>query len=500
MSKAFNALNLLLAISTLSAALPTSLFPSFATSLLIQEARAEDSDKNTRKLVAFFQHQESPLNKNLIQALRKEYPQFDFHLISGAGQESFSNILAEIQQYKDDHVDELDTMSNTDSIALSDRSLTWGEVKRLLNSSFVFEPNWEYTPIELTGPHMLGTEDNPRWVLRAESEAKLSLETFSLQETEATPIKSLNSSYRLRKEIPIPNMDQVLSVVQQVAGFEVDIYDPGHQEIVLDTLKKLATFRDLQEQNPSDYFVAEISKAINMSSLLASIKQNNILVKASSSEQDPLVSKRSKLGLNVALSGGTVPIWLNSQSAQPAFSPSIFFAGGGHLELQYDVGQFMGFPEFFVTLNGGISAPVMILPIDMQTMPPIPIDQANPNLVIIPQQASALSITTELGLMKRWNINQWLIDFGLSGGALFGILNTGIFNFPSPTQTGFGGTAKLGVGYQVTPEFVLGLDAGFRFYQLGFWSSSHSGFPQPLNFPPLNSWGPVLALRASYSF
>jgi hypothetical protein len=135
----------------------------------------------------------------------------------------------------------------------------------------------------------------------------------------------------------------------------------------------------------------------------------------------------------------------------------------------------------------------------------MPVNSADPS-AIIPQSASAVGITSELGLAQRWIFGNWTLNGGLYGGALFGILQGATAQgYPiSANQTGFGGTLRFGSEYRFTPNFLIGADLGFRYYFFPgyYWtSSSLTGFAQPITFnAPLASFGPVLLLKATYQF
>ena len=110
--------------------------------------------------------------------------------------------------------------------------------------------------------------------------------------------------------------------------------------------------------------------------------------------------------------------------------------------------------------------------------------------------------------MKRFAFGQWRFNLGVRGGLLGGLLMQATSPFPNPLQPdpsamAFGGTALVGAAYQFTPQFSVGLDAGFRYFDGGQWIMNTGGFPQPfqpLYQNPLQSIGPDLAFYAGYTF
>lgn len=471
-------------------------------------AQAAESNISNRKNISIFQRQDIPLNKTLRQALQKEFPGFEFNFLGNSGEGDLTEFLQEIERFKSEQSEDNVARQDNETLRFGDRYVTWGDTKRLMSSAYVLAPNWNYGEIELTGPHALGPESDRSWVLRAEAPLTLDLELLPLG-SESIQASHISEGYRVKRDIPIPELSQVLPLVEKVTGSPVDINNPDDQARILDVLKKLSSFQNILQQNPAEYFASEVSAAVSAKgfrSLFSELKQQPAFAAGSSSNQQASNSSASKEPfLGFTLRGGTYPIWLNGPASQ--FSPpqaGQFFVPGGQLDVSYNFGQHLGWSETYVFLSGGVTAPVGLSLFDLQQMQAIPSD-------IIAQTATALGITSELGLSKRWFLGNWTINAGLSGGALFGILSgISMQQFPiTATQTGFGGTLRVGAEYQITPNFLLGLDTGFRYYffpssafPANAWSSSSlTGFPQPINFnAPLASFGPLILLNATYTF
>ncbi|MGV3524903.1 MAG: hypothetical protein ACO1RX_11800 [Candidatus Sericytochromatia bacterium] len=532
-------------------------------------AAAAELETYQRKYISFFQAQETPFNGMLLRGLKQELPRFDYHVLTTSGGGGLSEFLQEVRRYQKENAGELANRQETETLRFGDRVVTWSDTRRIMDSAFVFAPNWSWTPIELTGPHPISSAGGQTWVLRAESNLQLQLDIYKASGGDVGSQSNINQAWRVRKEIPINDMDQLLTVVKQVTGVDIDINNPVQQSLVLDVIKKIPTFQQLLQEDPAVYLGEEGLRALANGSYAAlanelkqqpafalkggienvSMKDDQLTINLGQPSADlgvglddgykilesrqsggreetvevgyakvrkldsgilqlqPIIVGRdyeigdqvkeySKLGLNMSLNLGTSPIWLNSPSQQfGAFDVANLFKPSAELQIEYSLAKLIGLSETFLTLHGGASLPVTQSFLDLQQPSQIPGIQVNP-------LSEALGITGELGLAKRWYIRQWIISAGVSGGALLGLLmntqNPQVFDLPMTTS--FGGTLRLGVQYQITPDFIMGFNTGFRYFGDGYWSTSAGGFPQPIALPPLSSWGPLLHLYTSLNF
>ncbi|MBF2054985.1 MAG: hypothetical protein IGS03_16175 [Candidatus Sericytochromatia bacterium] len=366
-------------------------------------------------------------------------------------------------------------------------------------------PRWSWGPVELSGPHYRSgeTETDASWAMRAEARLKLTLEVYRKTVTGPERLGEINDSWPLGKDIVINRIDELLAIVNQATGVTVDLQNPNHQKLVLDVVRQVPSFKKLEETPAPEYLAEELPALLSpdyFKALTSALQQQGWLQAAPPPDKTvspkPETSTRAtsndRLGLNVVLRGGTAPLWLNGQFSQTfGPDPAAYFTPQFQLDLEYEIGRLFNFPGFYLSLGGGSSTPIQ------QSL----MDQGGGGQFQPMPSPSALAIVGELGLGYLWNLHPFQIHFGLRGGMLYGLLME-----PFPTQPGmtstmsFGGGALVGGRWNITPNFFLGLDLGGRFYSPGFWANSGFGFPQPVQFPPLTSFGPLIQVSAGLAF
>lgn len=442
-------------------------------------AALAQTETSSRPIAVVLPQAASPLNSLLLQILRKELPGYEPVLITTPYSGEAAALLADLAQSEDNPL-----LPNS----YGGQTFPEAEAGWLKQAGLIILPRWNYSEMTLSGPHAPAT-DNDYWTLRSESDLTLSVDIYKAGQAE--PLARLSESFKPFKPIPIRDLDQLVKLVKDVSGVDVDITNSLHQALVLDVLRKVPSFQQMLAENPATYLAAESTQAVTLSGLRqisAGIRaQGGFSGTRPQPSSNPVASGASgaKPGFTVALRGGTSPLWLADQNTM-TFGPQAanFFAPNVELDFQYDVGQFINFPDFAVTLSGG--GTFVLAP--------------------FPGSPSATAITGELGLLKRWFFGPWSLDTGLSGGILFGLMP-----FPNPqfgtldnlTTLGFQGTARVGGSYQFNPNFSVGLHTGFRFASADFWSQAvQPGFPAQPNpsLPLLGGWGPLIQLTASYTF
>lgn len=499
-------------------------------------AQAADASVTAQKAAVIYPKTDSPLNNMLMQAMRQDLPTLSYRMLGKAGADP-KVLLIQLQEYLKTHPSEAAMHQDLDTLQLGDQSVSWGDVKAISASGVVMVPDWSYGALELTGPHQVGTGAPETWELRAETDLTLNLELYDMTAAAPALASTVRNSWHISKAIPIRDINQLMSLVKDVTKSDVDIHNSLHQILILDVLRKLPTFQQLLGQNPAEYLASESLQAVattGFAPLVASLKQQSVILPKGGVQQvdmqqntvkigyadtdavkprvdlgykildaqgsevgyakvrqfdattatlQPITVKRDyaigdqivpvpKLNLNVVLRGGTTPLWSDYQ-------PSLtgFFAPNVEADVQYDLGQFIGWPELYATLGGGAT---FVIPA-FQTFTPPP-----------------MGFTGEIGLLKRWFFRQWILDTGLSGGLLFGLMTNSQPPYDSLTSFGFVGTARVGLSYQFTPEFILGLHTGFRFASGGPWTSAFTG--PNYSSTPLSGYGPLIQLNASWTF
>lgn len=165
-------------------------------------------------------------------------------------------------------------------------------------------------------------------------------------------------------------------------------------------------------------------------------------------------------------------------------------------EISYDLAPLLGWSETYLSLNGAYGS-VDWLGNASQQPGQQPIQQPVQQPTQGQQQGATVSatvLTGELGLSKRFYFHQWILALG----ARLGIMN-GILSQPQDTltQQTFGGTLFGGAYYQVNPDFIVGVDLGWREYMNGGPSWNGTVGPVTLSYG-LASSGPVLGFFVNY--
>ncbi|MEZ0371783.1 MAG: hypothetical protein ACAI44_22015, partial [Candidatus Sericytochromatia bacterium] len=381
------------------------------------------SENHSRPIAAVVTPKPMSLNNLLMQVLRKELPAFEPVLISTPFAGETAQLLADLAQAEDNPL-----LPNS----FGGQEFPEAEAGWLKHAELVIVPRWTYSDVTLSGPHAPAQEWE-FWSLRAESDLDLSVDVY--RRGQSAPVASFKESFKPGKTIPIRDLDQLLKLVKDVSGVEVDITNSLHQALVLDVLRKLPSFKQILSEDPASYLIAESTQAVTASGLRAisaGFRAQKGFAGGSETVQQP-VSSGGNLGLTVALRGGTSTL-MTSDPANPYIPAPItsYFCPNVELEVGYDIGRLFNWPDFLVTLGAG--GTFTIAPYFGSPAP--------------------IGITGELGLLKRWFFGSWSLDTGLSGGLLFGMMA----NVQNPVDTmttfGFSGTGRVGVSYQITPQFA----------------------------------------------
>jgi len=173
----------------------------------------------------------------------------------------------------------------------------------------------------------------------------------------------------------------------------------------------------------------------------------------------------AKTDWQVNLKGGIGSLTLDPRLGPQDFQPE------GSLEILYSLARILGWSETYFQLNGSLGQ-------------------------LAQGTNSLLALSAELGLSKRFYFQQWVLALGLRVGQMNASLSQGQTQ-GSLSQSLLGGTAFAGLYYQATPDLILGLDAGWRYYPAD--STQWKGPQQAVNLGyGLESNGPVAALFLNY--
>ncbi|MGE3727728.1 MAG: hypothetical protein AB7I41_19370 [Candidatus Sericytochromatia bacterium] len=476
------------------------LVPLLNLSLPLAPALAQANQQ--QRQMAILPAQDTPLNAVLGQVLRQAFPQMTPLLLTQAQSVPPGPFLAEFKRWQKEHAGELPLLQDSSMVRVGELDVPGFDVRRLALAAYALVPNWSQGPLNLTGPHKRQGQDGEYWSIDVESVLTLNLSVFKTSGDYAQLAGAPTQSWTVRKEIPIPDMDRLVALVSQATGVEVDLNSPSQAALVLDTLKKVQTFQEIQAAEPSAYLQDEIAQQVSparFETLVAGLQSvEGLGNKTAEAGQQPVAPRKGGLGLTPMLKFGTGTVGVLG------FVPQ-YFVPQGQLDLEYDFGALFGWPELMLTVSGGATLPQPAY--SLLAQPSFP-GFGIPGGGLPNPQAQILAYNAEMGLLKRFSFGQWSFSAGLRGGMMGAVIMQANGPFPNPLQPdptamAFGGTALLGAAYRFTPEFMLGIDAGFRYFDGGQWTSNNAGFPSsftPLIQNPLQSIGPVLGLYAGYTF
>ena len=474
-------------------------------------AAEAQTQSGIRRQVSVWPLQDSSLSPVLITALRQQFPQFDFWLAPRSLRQDPGPVLAEFKRWQQSHRHEILQLQDSDQVQIAEMSWSGLEIRRLANSAFTLVPSWNYEPLALTGPHKRAGTSGEYWSIDVESRVHVSLSVFRVSGDYVQLAGAPSHTLSLRKEIPIPDIERLRVLVSKATGAEINLDNPAEAAQILELLKKVQPFREILQSEPAGYLEPDPAQAgsYGFADLAAELQAAVVDFDLKAANGSRTTERSGQVGLTTLLRAGTTTLGLMG------YVPK-YVVPQGQLELQYDVGALIGAPDLLLTLSGGGALPQPAFELTAQpSFPGFGVPGGGlttPGFGVpgggLPNPAAQLmAYSVEFGLLKRFTFGAWGLSAGLRGGLLGAVLMqaNGLFNpmQPDPAAMAFGGTALLGVSYQITPQFLVGLDAGFRYFDGGFWQSAAGGFPQPfqpLMANPLQSIGPDLSLYTGYTF
>jgi len=175
----------------------------------------------------------------------------------------------------------------------------------------------------------------------------------------------------------------------------------------------------------------------------------------------------AKTDFQVNFKGGIGSLTLDPRLGPQDFQPE------GSVEILYSLASLLNVSETYLNLNGSLGL----------------LTQGQGN-----NSARLTAMGLEAGLSKRLTFRQWVIDLGFRVGQINGQLNQVQQDL---SQSLWGGTAFLGLAYQVNPDFIFGIHAGWRYYPSSSTAWKEGNNSINLSYG-LESNGPVAHLFLNY--
>lgn len=532
----------------------TLLTGGFFVPPLQMPAQAADLQQYERKYISFYPADHRQFNAPLMAGIKQDLPRFDYQNLDVPEGSNLQAFMQQVFRYQKEHAGELAARKELPDMRFGDKVVSWQETLKIMNAAFVMVPHWHFGKLELT--HLHQPSKSSSWYVDLSSDLQLSLQIYRLKDGQVEPYSELSEDWTISKEMPIRNLNSILDSIKDATGGLAEPDNPLVEPVLLKALAELSPFKEALAASPESQLGAEAVKELQGDSyagLLKSIKQLNAFrlknqiedvlsdrdrvqvtlgagetasslgaeldqgfkvveyedldgqektreigyVKLREKDKEnlylqPIIAQRELelgdqlieyplMGTNLALFGGTAAVGLEGDEENQ-------YAPQAGLRLEFSLAKALQVSELYGLFSAGVG-----LPLSSQQ------NLSGLSGVSVDPDAFALPVSLELGLLKRWYVRQWILEAGVQGGGLFGLLmNSGLDD--SPTTLSPGLTAFLGTGWQLSPDFLLELQGGWRFFLPGTWQSGNDSGKINVAYPGLSANGPVLQLHGSFSF
>lgn len=451
-------------------------------------AESAEIQRYSRKYISFFYPQNFPLNNKLAEAFQADFPRFDYHLASNALNLDLMQFLRQVQSLQRERAGELAAGRGQEDARFGDTVVSWSETQRIAKAAYVFVPRWTFEKIELDGPYPSNSRkpESAAWNLHAENRVKLEMGLYNLEGRQPQRYETVDNSWSVtRKDV----MSIPFSDIQAAAARASTPEDPidlskslssSERERVFKALRQNAALNRLMQQveaqNPYVYMMNSAVKSIGYGGVISSVQRlEAFLIRAEVAEAD-MQRDRVKISLGEGESVSSLGIdrdasykimeyvqgedpreigWVKvrDRAEDHVFSQPIIV--GRDFELG---DQVVEYPKagFGINLRGGLSSNGDILggggalDLDFNIGPAFDVSELYFSLTGGYYNGLILG---ELGLQQKWYMRQLIFALAGRAGGAFG-----------EDDAGGGVTGLLGLHWQATPEFVIGLDGGWRFY------------------------------------
>jgi len=441
-----------------------------------------------RKHISFFYPQDFPLNPALASAFQRDFPRFDYHLAQSAVTMDLGLFLSEAKRFQEQQAGALAAERNPESLRFGDTVVSWSETQRIAAAAYVFVPKWSFEKLQLDGPYPTNTRspESASWTLHAKSPVKLAMAVYALEGKQPRLYEQLHNSWTVTRQqvMSIPFSD-IQAAAARAGSSEKPIdlsksLSSSERQRVLQALRQQAALnrlmQQLEAQNPYSYMMNSAVRSIGYGGVISQVQRlEAFLIRAEVADPD-LQRDRVKVTLGEGETVASLGIkrdasykiieylegqdkreigWVKVRERAEDYVISQPIIVGRDFELG---DQVVEYPKagFGINLRGGLSADNTLLggggalELDFNIGPAMDISELHFSLTGGFYNGLFLG---ELGLQKKWYLRQLILALaGRAGGAFDG------------NQGGGGVTGLLGLHWQLTPDLVLGLDAGWRQY------------------------------------
>jgi hypothetical protein len=523
---------------------------------LLPAARAAEIEEYQRKYISFYQPRSSSYDTHLIRGFRQGMPRFDYHLLRVAGSRlPLLEFLRLVKQYQQQNAGQLAGKKETDTVKFGDKVVTWSDTRRVMDSAYVMATDWRWGESRLANLRRR-EKNSSHWLIDLQADLDLTLDIYKLAGAAPELYNTQTGHWTIGKTYELSNFGDVLEIVRDSTGGEVDPDNPLIQGVIIEVLKQFPFYADLLKTDPALSLAAEAESALaedSFSGLLTDIKRLNDFVLKSQIEsadmrQDQvtvrLSGNESVNTLGIALDQGFKVIEYRLQDGreqpveigftrvrefkddffrlQPIIVGRDYEPGDQMIEYPKTGGAFglglslvpLGFAgqsqqdqvlqgvfdlEYSLAQTSGISELYLALTGGVAAPQQADSFAFVPSGLAVAPGATVIPFNVEVGLLKRWYMRQWILALGARVGFLGGSLLGSGFESP-PLALGLGGTALLGLHYQATADMLLGFNLGWRYFDEAAFQTSFDSGSRPVAYPALISNGMMMQAFVNWSF
>lgn len=533
----------------LSCVISGGLSPVFLPSVQAAELQTYE-----RKYLSFYPADHPQFNQALSQGIQKELPRFDYQNLELPPGSDLNAFMQTVYRYQQENAGALAARKEVPDMRFGSKVVSWQETLKVMNAAFVMVPKWSFGAMKLENLHQ--PKDASSWYVDLTADLHLNLEIYRLNDGQIELYDALQEDWEISKELPVNNMSTILDSIKEGTGGLADPENPLVSPLIIEALKTIAPFKEILASSAdqqlgrealakleSDVYANLIKDLKSKSAFILKNQIEDVLpdrdrvqvllgagetaetlgteldqgfkvveyqlengqeqtlelgyIKLREHDKEnlylqPIIARRDfelgdqlieypLLGTNLDLFAGTASLGLDGDE-QNQFAPQ---AG---LRFEFSLAKALKVSELYGLLSAGVGMPLST----EQNLSQF--SGSNPGL-----DAFALPMSIELGLLKRWYLRQWILEAGVQGGALVGLLlNSEIENMPTTLSPGL--SAFVGTGWQVSPDFLIGLQGGWRFFLPTGWSSKGDSGNIDVAYPGISANGPLVSLYGSWMF
>jgi len=238
-------------------------FFSNCLGLQLQAALSAELQTYQRRYISIYQQQGSELDSFLVTLFQRELPRFDYPLVATGGE--LQPFLLAAYAHQAAQAGALAAGQQPEDLHFGDQVVTWSQTQQILNSAYVFAPEWHFSALEISGPEQSQQTGSQGWYLVLKSRLSLKLPLYRLQASGPELQTSFQAHWEIVKLLPIEALEAIRQRMTDELG---QAPRPEEQAAFLQALRHLPPFDrllpQLENQNPAEYMQAIARKVLEL--------------------------------------------------------------------------------------------------------------------------------------------------------------------------------------------------------------------------------------------